>query len=142
MSIFTTIGRVFSKVGGIAATVVGIGKQMLPFIRAARELSPDVDRIVDAIEANVLAGGTAADDWLDKNVEGVEALDGFFEELAAVAAAGRDVTQAALQFSMFDTPDTITPAEAEILVAKLALLRAKLAALGTREDIEAVLTAL
>ncbi len=142
MSVFQIIGRVAGQVAGVISLVVGIGKQMLPFIRAAREVSPDVDRVVDRIEAEISAGGTAADDWLDNNIAALRALDGFFLELGGVAVAGRDVTAAAIAASQSETPDTLTPAEAETLIAKIAILRAALAALGTKNDLEKLLAAL
>jgi hypothetical protein len=140
--VFTAIGKIVAKAYGAVSFVVGIGKQMVPFVRAARELSPDLDRVVDRIEAQVTAGGDAADDWIDRNVEAVRALDNFFSELVVAGQAGREVTALALRFSQAETPDTITPRETETLVLAVAALRAALADLGTADDLEKMLAGL
>lgn len=139
MSVVSWIGGALRSVYGAVGVVVGIGKQMLPFVRAAREIVPDVDAVCDRLEAKLQDGGEDADAWLDKNLPALEALDNFFAELAEVAAAGRDVTTSTILYSQVETPEILEVSEGAALAVKINRLRAALVEIGTRDDIESLL---
>lgn len=131
MSIFQKIGKLFTKAVGAVGTVVGIGRQMAPVVAVVRELSPDLDRFVDKLEAGVATGGVAFDDFLDRNVETLGDMKGFFRETQAWAAAGEVMVDKALEVSQTTTPDIVDLAEGEALAVTIDVFRARTMDLAT-----------
>lgn len=136
MSVFSSLGRFFVKAGNVIVSAVGLGKQLAPLFRAARELSPDLDRVLDGIEGAVDTGGAAAGNWLADRQAALDAMAGFGRELAALGVSLADVCDSANGYA---ADRDLEPWEAELFAAKLNHLRACAVALGRREDMDAVL---
>lgn len=121
-SIISVIGTAAKAVAYIAGKVYSVGKILLPIISAFRQASPQVDAIVDKLEDVLEMGESQADDFLDQNVDLLYDMEAFGGDLQAAGAALKDVAETAMLFSQEETPDTITPAEAAILGAKIKTL--------------------
>lgn len=136
MSVFSVLGRFFTKAASVVVAAVGLGKQLAPLFRAARDLSPDIDRVLDSVENAVDVGGEAAGGWLADRAPALEAMAGFGRELAEFGRALDDMSTSALSYS---ADRELTPAEAELFAAKLNYLRACAVALGRRNDMDELL---
>lgn len=137
MNFLKTLGSIFGTAFGVVKTAVGIGKQLLPFIRGAREMIPQVDVYLDQLEEKVAEGGEAADDFLDRNLPTLQAMEGFYGELEAVGRTGRAYVAYAIHASQVETPDSLDPAEAQELALLLNAHRVALKDLLTKiEDSE------
>lgn len=136
MSVFSALGRFFTRAGNAVVAAVGLGKQLAPLFRAARELSPDIDRVLDGLESAVDTGGAAAGGWLADRAPALGAMAGFGRELSELGRALTDVSESALAYS---ADRDLTPAEAELFAAKLNHLRAAAVAIGQRDDMDAIL---
>jgi hypothetical protein len=132
MNFLKTLGSIFGTAFGVVKTAVGIGKQLLPFIRGAREMIPQVDEYLDKFEEKVAEAGEDGDDFLDRNLPTLQAMEGFYTELEAVGRTGRDYTAYAILASQSETPDTIEPGEAQELALKLNAHRVALKDLLTK----------
>lgn len=142
MSIFSVFRTVVKTVGNVATVVVNVGRQLLPFIGAARQAIPAVDEAVTKVEDVIAQGGAEADQFLDRNIDTIRDLDGFFVELQEVGVRGQAVTGYAIQASQVDSPTTVTPEEAEELARRIWALKESLAAIASKNDLEAKLAAL
>jgi len=134
MNFLKTLGSIFGTAFGAVKVALSIGKQLLPFVRAAREVSPQVDGYLDQIEEKLAEGGEAADDFLDRNLPTLEAMEGFYTELETFARTGRSYTSYAILASQSETPDTIDPAEAQELALRVNAHRVALKDLVTKID--------
>jgi hypothetical protein len=132
MTLLSTIGRWFGRAYGVVKIGVGIGRQMLPFVRAAREVVPQVDQYLDQFEAKIVEGEQAADDFLDRNLPTLNAMEGFYAELEVVGRTGREFTEYAISASQTVTPDALEPAEVQELVRLLNAHRLAVQALATK----------
>ena len=145
MSFLSSIGAILGKAVGVVKVALSIGAKLLPFVRAAREVSPEVDRLLDDIEGRIAQGGAEADDFLDRNLATIEAMNGFYTELEQVARTGKAWTEKALLVSQTETPDTVDPSEAQDLALAINDHRVALQDLVTKteeSDLEAKLLAL
>lgn len=142
MSVFTVIGHVLTKAAGIVSVVVGIAKQMLPFIKAAREVVPAIDGVLDKAEAALAAGGAEADDFFDRNMPALRDLLEVSIDLQNFAAALEAVVDEAIKASQVDTPDEITVAEAKAIAIKIDALRTAGVKLASMDGLEAKLAAM
>lgn len=145
MSIFSVLSSIFGKAYGVVKVAVNIGKQLLPFVRAAREVVPQVDQYLDQLEAKIADGGEEADDFLDRNLPTLQAMEGFYAELEAVGRTGKAYVAYAIQASQTDTPDSLDPEEAQQLALLLNAHRVAVKDLATKveeSDLEAKLEAM
>lgn len=112
---------VFSFVERIAGTVIGVGKILLPIVRALRQGSPVVDDAISKIEDIIELGGGAADDVFDRNRAEITAAKDYCHGAAAVFTGLEEVLQECLDASAEydDTPDSVTPEEAQAIALKL-----------------------
>jgi cell division septum initiation protein DivIVA len=145
MNFLGSIGSIFAKAFGVVKVAVGIGVKLLPFVKAAREMSPEVDAFLDNVEQRVQEGGEEADDFLDRNQPTLQAMQGFYAELAVVARTGEAWVAYALLVSQTETPDSVDPGEAKELALLINAHRVALQDLATKteeSDLEAKLLAL
>lgn len=126
---------VFSVIGSIAVKVWGIGKVLLPILEAFRAASPAVDDALDKVEDILEEGGEVADDFLDRNLRTLEDMREFFQDMQAAGVAGQAFMEQAITYSQVESPDQLTPAEAQTLAVMLPHLKDTLRALVTREDL-------
>ena len=132
MGIFSTLGKILGKVVGVVKTVVGIGASVLPFVRAAREVSPEVDQILDTIEAKIEDGGEELDDFLDRNLPTLEAMRGFAIEVQAWGASLQVMAETAIDVSQgAESPDVVDVDEARQLALAIDAFRARSVDLAT-----------
>jgi hypothetical protein len=139
MSLIGTLGKILGTVVGVVKTVGRIGAAVLPFVRAAREISPDVDRICDTLEAQIDAGGEQLDDFLDRNLPTLEAMRGFAIEVQAWGASLQDMAETGIDVSQGAvSPETVDPAEAKRLALAIDIFRARSVDLATaaNKDLE------
>ena len=142
MSIFSVLGSVLGKVVGVVKTVIGIGASVLPFVRAAREVSPEVDRILDTLEAKIADGGVELDDFLDRNLPTLDSMRAFAIEVQAWGASLQVMAETATDISQnAESPDLVTPTEANELAQAIDAFRARSVDLASvaSEDFEAQL---
>jgi hypothetical protein len=132
MSFLKTLGSIFGTAFGVVKTAVNIGKQLLPFVSAARSVVPQVDQYLDQLEEKITEGGEAADDFLDRNLPTLQAMEGFYAELEAVGRTGREYVSYAIHASQSETPDTIDVGEAQELAILLNAHRVALKDLLTK----------
>lgn len=140
MGIFGTIGNILGKVVGVVKTVIGIGASVLPFVRAAREVSPEVDRILDTLEAKIEDGGEELDDFLDRNLATLEAMRGFAIEVQAWGVALQEMADTAIDVSQgAASPDVVEVEEGRRLAVSIDNFRARSMDLATAasEELEA-----
>ena len=124
MSIFKVLGNILGKVVGVIKTVVGIGASVLPFVRAAREVSPEVDRILDTLEAKIQDGGEELDDFLDRNLPTLESMAAFAIEVQAWGAALQVMAETAIDISQgAASPELVDPPEAQRLAEAIDAFR-------------------
>lgn len=134
MKIFRAIGSFLGRAANVVAVAVGIGKQVAPYVRAAREVSPLVDAYVDKLEAVVSTGAVEADQFLDRNLATLQALHGFFRENREWATAGEAMTGHLITASQSETPNELTPAEVEEFGRLAALFTEATKALATKTE--------
>ncbi len=142
MSVFGIIGTILTKAAGIVSVVVSIGKQILPFIVAAREVVPAIDDALDKVEGVLEKGGTEADDFFDRNLPVLMDMREVFSDLQKFGAAGEEMVTEAINASQVDTPDVITPEEAKSIALKIDALRAAGVALASMDGLEKKITEL
>lgn len=145
MSVFKFLGKILGTVAGAVKSVVSIGASVLPFIRAAREVSPEVDKVLDSIEAKIEDGGEALDDFLDTNLATLEAMRGFAIEVQAWGASLQALSETAIDVSQgAESPDVVDPAEVARLAAAIDAFRARSVDLATAasDDLEEGLKAM
>jgi len=110
---------IFGFLGGIFAKILSIGQVILPIIEAFRAASPDVDRVLDKVDHIIEEGGEAADDFFDRNLDTIYGMREFYRDMQIAGATGEAFIDAAIRASQVDTPDAITPEEAQLVGAKL-----------------------
>ncbi len=133
-NILRTIGGFFGRAANAVAVAVGIGKQVAPYVRAAREVSPLVDAYVDKLEAVVQTGGEEADRFLDRNLATLQAMHGFFRENKEWAIAGEAMTGHLITASQSETPNELTPEEAERFAELAAVFTEATRQLATKSE--------
>jgi hypothetical protein len=106
MSIFGFLGGIFTKVWEIGAI-------LLPILDAFRKLSPDVDDMLSKVDGIIDQGGEVADDFFDRNLKTLTDMREVYQDMAAVGATGEAFINEAILVSQVQTPDDITPQEAE-----------------------------
>lgn len=139
MSVFKFLGKILGTVAGAVKSVISVGASVLPFVRAAREVSPQVDQILDTIEAKIEDGGEELDDLLDRNLPTLEAMRGFAVEVQAWGASLQLMAETAIDVSQGATsPDVVTPDEVARLVSAIDAFRARSVDLATaaNDDLE------
>lgn len=123
---------VFSVLKGIAGTALKVGRIALPIIRALRASSEEVDQVCDQVEDVIDGAGEAADDFFDRNMSKINALEEFAvegqEALAELEGLCGDIRRA----SQVETPDMITPEEGKRIAARLPILKDRFKALVTK----------
>ena len=145
MSVFSFLGKVLGTVTGAVKSVLKIGASVLPFVRAAREVSPEVDKVLDTLEAKIEAGGEELDDFLDRNLPTLEAMRGFAIEVQAWGAALQVLSETGIDVSQNPvSPNIVDPAEAKRLAEAVDAFRARSVDLATAasDDLEAGLKAM
>lgn len=110
---------IFGFLGGIFAKILSIGQVLLPIIEAFRAASPDVDKVLDKVDHIIEEGGEAADDFFDRNLDTIYGMREFYRDMQIAGATGEAFIDSAIQASQVDTPDSITPEEAQLVGAKL-----------------------
>lgn len=120
---------IFSVLGDIAKVVLKVGKIVLPIVEALRGSSHEVDQVMDQVDGVVEAGGEIADDFFDRNIEIIEDMDEFFGDLEQLGKAGKALTGAVIRASQEESPDKITPLEAEAIGDALIVMKDKAIAL-------------
>jgi len=110
---------IFGFLGGIFAKILSIGQVILPIIEAFRAASPDVDRVLDKVDHIIEEGGEAADDFFDRNLDTIYGMREFYRDMQIAGATGEAFIDSAIRASQVDTPDAITPEEAQLVGAKL-----------------------
>lgn len=145
MSVFKFLGKILGTVAGAVKSVVSIGASVLPFIRAAREVSPEVDKVLDSIEAKIEDGGEELDDFLDRNLATLEAMRGFAIEVQAWGASLQVLSEVGIEVSQgAESPDVVTPDEVARLASAIDAFRARSVDLATaaNDDLEQGLKAM
>lgn len=145
MSVFKFLGKVLGTVAGAVKSVLSIGASVLPFIRAAREVSPEVDKVLDTIEAKIEDGGEELDDFLDRNLATLEAMRGFAIEVQAWGASLQVLSETGIEVSQgAASPDVVDPGEVARLASAIDVFRARSVALATaaNDDLEQGLKAM
>ncbi len=127
MGIGSFFGSIFGGAKKVATVTWGVLRAALPILKALRPAVDEVDKAFDWFEQKVLAGGVAADDFLDRNLATVAAVREAFADLRAFADQGEVVTGKLIAYSQAETPDTITEEEALDLAGEFMLLKERIA---------------
>lgn len=131
MSIF---GKIIGVVAKVATTAYSIIQTALPILRALRPAIDEVDRAFDYIEDKIADGGIAADDFLDKNIDTVQAIETWAGRGEAVMQRIGGLSAKLRIYSQEQTPDTITEGEAADLGEDLLELRKLIRSWGEETD--------
>lgn len=126
---------IFGTLGGIASTVMNVGKIVLPILNAFRAASPEVDAALDKVDDVIEQGGEIADDFFDRNLSTLEQMNEFFVDLGAVAGTGQDLTRFLIDASQNESPETITPEEAQRAGLLIIQLKQRVVDLATTEEL-------
>jgi hypothetical protein len=125
MSVFETISKV-------AREIWRIGSLVLPIVQAFRQTVPEIDAVFDKVDGAIDLAGSEADDFIDRNVEVLTAIEDYAGHMIDFAAELRTTVRFA---KLAAGDDTITLAEAEVLGRHvLALKDAALAFAGDQTD--------
>lgn len=134
MSIISFLGGIVGAVGKALGVVGSVIKVARPLVVALRPAVKEIDIAMDFLEDIATKAGTEADDFLDKNLPVINAIETvsargvvFFGELNAIAVNLR-------KFSQEQTPNKITEGEAKILIGQFARLKDLGAAWGPELD--------
>lgn len=115
------------KIVGGAAKVFTVGRSIitaaLPILKALRPAVDEVDEAFTYIEEKIAAGGEAADDFLDANIDLIEKIHGSLGDAVVYLLQAQVVTGKLITYSQEQSPDTITDAEAIDLGRELVKFR-------------------
>lgn len=125
--VFSKIGGVLGKVTSAIGRVAGVASVVLkiakPLLESIAPSVPEVEKALDKIEAVVVKAGEEADDFFDRNLPVLMAVE---EAAGRGEVAMRQLRELAVycrEASQVVTPDTIDAAErAEILACIKALV--------------------
>jgi hypothetical protein len=119
-------GSLIGTVSKIATTAYAIIKTALPILQALRPAVDEVDEAFKYVEAKIAGGGVAADDFLDRNIEAIKAIEHATGKGVVVMGQLNALAEKLYLFSQIETPDEITPEEAEELGKDMLELRSAL----------------
>jgi len=134
MSFFSVIGRIGSLVGKVSGIVSAVVKVAGPLLDALRPAVNEVDVALSWLEENAAEVGDGADEFLDRNLPTVNAIEEVAGRGVVVFSSLERVAVMCREFSQEQTPDTITAEEAEALVAEFKALRDNLRGWGPAMD--------
>jgi len=120
MNFFSGIVNTVTKV---VTGVYGIIKIALPILKSMRPASNEVDEAFKYVEQKIASGGIAADDFLDRNLETIQAINTAAGHGIAYLRQLHIVTDKLIRYSQLETPDTLTPAEVEDLGREIVKFR-------------------
>lgn len=118
-----SLSAIWKAIKSFGATVYKIAAIALPIIKALRQSSTEVDAVCDRIDAAVLKGEVAADDFFDRNLDTLRSIKEIAADSVALFHELGALCDDAITFSQVDTPDQITPAEAQKLAQRLDTIR-------------------
>lgn len=127
-------GAIFSGIGKIANIAFGVIKTALPILRSLRPAVDEVDQAFEYIEQGIEKGGVVADDFIDRNMETIEILEHVSAKGQTVFGQINELAADLRIASQVNTPDTITPEEAEAIGRKIVALRSLLHGWGPELD--------
>jgi hypothetical protein len=131
MSFFGSLVGTVAKVATTAFTII---KTALPILKALRPAVDEIDKAFGFIEEKILEGGVAADDFLDRNLPAVIALERVSLKGVEVFTQFNELAVKLRVYSQEETPDTITDEEAIQLGLDLYNLRSLLNGWGPELD--------
>jgi len=106
---FGAIVGAVSKVANVAKGILGAA---LPILKALRPAVDEVDVAFDYIETKIEQGGDAADDFLDKNIGAIVAVEEVSHRIESTGRQLGVICSKLRVYSQEQTPDTITEEEA------------------------------
>ena len=127
-------GSLVGTVAKIATTAYTIIKTALPILQALRPAVDEIDDAFGFIEEKILEGGVAADDFLDRNLGTIIALERVSLKGVEVFSQFNELAVKLRVFSQEETPDTINDEEAVQLGLDLYNLRSLLNGWGPELD--------
>lgn len=120
MSIFKTLWETITKVFAVAKAVIEVAG---PIVQGLRKSIPAVNEILTKFEDNVEKGGEGADNYLDRNLGVIGAVGGYADRGIYALTNLKELCNDLVTYSQVETPDTITPEEAQKIVKKMAMFR-------------------
>jgi hypothetical protein len=130
-------GSLISTIGKVVTTAVTIFKTAKPILEALRPAVDEIDEGFVFIEEQIASGGTVADDFLDRNLDTLIAVEHATGKGVVVLGQINALCAKLRLFSQDQTPDTITPEEAEELGNDILELRTVLA--GWKPQLDAAI---
>lgn len=117
------LSKIISTVAKYATTAYSIIKTALPILEALRPAVQEVDEIFGKIEEGIAEGGVVADDFLDRNLPAIQALERVSGRGVEVFTQFNLLASKLEKFSQVETPDSITEEEAIELATDLYNLK-------------------
>lgn len=127
-------GSLVGTVAKIATTAYTIIKTALPILEALRPAVDEIEEAFGFIEEKILTGGVAADDFLDRNIDTIVALERVSLKGVDVFTTFNDLAVKLRVYSQTQTPNTITEEEAVQLGLALYELRSLIGGWGPELD--------
>lgn len=120
------LGSIVSTVAKYATVAYSIIKAALPILKAMRPAVEEIDEVFSKIEEGIASGGVAADDFLDKNLPAIIALEHATGKGVVVMSQLNELASKLRIYSQEQTPDTITEEEGLDLINRIYELRSLL----------------
>lgn len=113
MSFITSLGNIVRVIGRVGSVAYGLLKTVIPVLESLRPAVDEIDTAFEFIEDKIAKGGIEADDFLDRNLGAIVAVENLSGKGIAVFQQMNTVAVQLRLASQEQTPDTITPEEAQ-----------------------------
>lgn len=134
---------VLQGIVNVGKAVLRIGKIVVPVLRGLGSMVPEIGKLFQGVDDAIADGGVQADDFFDRNLSTIGDIREFFRDLQVFGAKGEETCDAIVVASQVDTPDMITIAEGEHILALTNDLRETLQNIVTKnESLEAKIDAM
>lgn len=120
MSILSAIWNTLTRIFVITKSVLAVAH---PILKGLRQNIPEINSILQKFEDGIAQGGIEADNFLDRNLDTLVKIKDVSADGVAVMHQLGSICDRLILFSQVETPDTITPQEAETIGADLLALK-------------------
>lgn len=111
--------NVLTKFQKIVASVLKVGKVLVPMLRGLGEALPEVKKWFQTIDEQVRIGGSKFDGFLDRNRDTIIEMREVYRDMTTCGQEGVKLCDKLLAAAV---DDTVTPEEAEGIAAQLEVV--------------------